>query len=542
MVRYQNDSITSNTLDSPSLRFGDTEQNPEDGVESRNPQYKAAIILCLMKRSPIVLSLVVLISMVTQPLNLQHSEMFPVGGVSIAQHAALVPSTDSIVDSSGNGWDGTVYGDPVHINDTIALDGVDDYLLLSSGSWQSSTVAVEFSLKLDTLPANAGNPRAAGMRSWDSGGTPQAGMFLGIYGNGSVGCYLGDGTNSGSVNSPIIWHEENAQTGLWYTLGCSWNGSHMKMEVNGSSVGTVAGNSYWSSNTMSWANRDVYLGKFYYASGSFTYTDGMFDNFRMWSSEIGVGSEVVNWTMDVPKGTWIDQLEFEHNGGWEGAEHSETDAEGNVYVHGDYSGTLTLGSHSVTSSGNTDVFVAKLNKSGTWDWLFSGGGSGSDRAYGSLQLDGIGNVYATGFFTSGGTFGGTYLNDSAGVENLYLVKLNTSTGTMEWAQTAYGCIEAFDIAFAPNHDPILTGMHQWTTTKYFGNHTIQGQGSWDGFAARIGSTNKTWMWATNAGTTGYESFAGGQVINGQLVATGRMGSSITLGSTSMSKGQKKGIV
>ena len=83
-----------------------------------------------------------------------------------------------------------------------------------------------------------------------------------------------------------------------------------------------------------------------------------------------------------------------------------------------------------------------------------------------------------------------------------------------------GNIEGFDIT-ARNHDPIISGMHQSTSTKNFGSHSIQGQGSWDGFVARIGANNATWM-SVNAGSSGYDTISGGKVHNQTFDGVGKV--------------------
>jgi hypothetical protein len=45
-----------------------------------------------------------------------------------------------------------------------------------------------------------------------------------------------------------------------------------------------------------------------------------------------------------------------------------TDSSGNAYVTGHFMGTATFGSTNLTSSGSDDIFVAKLNSSGSWQW------------------------------------------------------------------------------------------------------------------------------------------------------------------------------
>ena len=93
-----------------------------------------------------------------------------------------------------------------------------------------------------------------------------------------------------------------------------------------------------------------------------------------------------------------------------------TDSSGNVYVTGGTKGGLDGN----TSAGNTDLFVVKYNSSGTKQWTKQLGSSGLDSANG-ITIDSSGNVYVTGV-----TFGGLDWNTSAGANDLFVVKYNSS--------------------------------------------------------------------------------------------------------------------
>ena len=73
-----------------------------------------------------------------------------------------------------------------------------------------------------------------------------------------------------------------------------------------------------------------------------------------------------------------------------------------------------------TNAGSDDLFVVKYNSSGTKQWTKQLGTSGRDNAYG-VATDSSGNVYVAGN-TSGGLDG----NTSAGGDDLFVVKYNSS--------------------------------------------------------------------------------------------------------------------
>ena len=98
-----------------------------------------------------------------------------------------------------------------------------------------------------------------------------------------------------------------------------------------------------------------------------------------------------------------------------------TDSSGSVYI----SGTTYGGLDGNTSAGNADLFVVKYNSSGTKQWTKQLGTSSTDTANG-VATDSSGNVYV-----AGGTYGGLDGNTGSGVNDLFVVKYNSS-GTKQW--------------------------------------------------------------------------------------------------------------
>ena len=76
-----------------------------------------------------------------------------------------------------------------------------------------------------------------------------------------------------------------------------------------------------------------------------------------------------------------------------------TDANGNVYLVGDFRFTLRVGSFSLTSVGLTDIFVAKWSTaSNSFVWAQRAGGINEDYAN-AISVNGT-NIYIAGRFSS----------------------------------------------------------------------------------------------------------------------------------------------
>ena len=137
---------------------------------------------------------------------------------------------------------------------------------------------------------------------------------------------------------------------------------------------------------------------------------------------------------------------FAQNGDWlwakqaGGASNDESyniavDANGNSYVTGNFTGSATFGSTTLTSSGYNDIFVAKLDSNGNWLWAKKAGGTSEDNGL-SITFDANGNSYVTGYFESSATFGTTTLTSNQ-YEDIFVAKLD-SNGNWLWAKKAGG--------------------------------------------------------------------------------------------------------
>lgn len=136
------------------------------------------------------------------------------------------------------------------------------------------------------------------------------------------------------------------------------------------------------------------------------------------------------------------------------------DSSGNVFI---------TGHTSAYGAGSTDAFLAKLNSSGTLQWLRTLGGVSGDIAYG-VDVDSSDNIYI------GGDYGG-----GAG---LFVAKYNTS-GAIQWQRTLSGgtCdgraglrIDSSDGVYIGGRTN-TTGNYNAIIAKYNTSGTIQWQRS-----------------------------------------------------------------
>ncbi len=122
------------------------------------------------------------------------------------------------------------------------------------------------------------------------------------------------------------------------------------------------------------------------------------------------------------------------------------------------------------SGGIPDIYVSKSSPSGVILWAMRAGGYGSDRAL-SVKADAAGNIYITGFYYGSASFGTFTLNSSNGSQEIFIAKLNSS-GTFIWAVSAGGAMadigNAIDVDV--NGNVLVTGQFQGSAT--FGSSTL----------------------------------------------------------------------
>jgi hypothetical protein len=167
-------------------------------------------------------------------------------------------------------------------------------------------------------------------------------------------------------------------------------------------------------------------------------------------------------------GTWLWARQTA-TGGSPGLSGMALDAQNNIYLAGTFqAGTVTFGTSTLTtrtprtattypSSAGSDLFVAKLTDAGSWLWAIQGDPNGENMVDPPvLAFDGTGHLYVGGAYGwLSARIGGIILPNLSTVntapqapigqvsywEDAYVARLNTISGTWEWAIRAGGTQE-----------------------------------------------------------------------------------------------------
>ncbi len=280
--------------------------------------------------------------------------------------------------------------------------------------------------------------------------------------------------------SLLIWANINAQSFSWaksvggndddiaYSITCDNSGN---VYVTGDFYGTVdfdPGSGVYNLTSSGW--EDIFIQKLD-SAGNF-----------LWAKSIGGGY--------FDAGTSIN-----------------TDDAGNIYIVGAFGQSVDFnpgnGVYNLTSVGNDDIFILKLNSAGNFVWAKSIGGSDFDTGI-SISIDKLGNIYVTGIYKDTADFdpgSGTFNLSSNGDEDIFMLKLD-SAGNFVWAKSIGG--SDFDAGGSIKVDNAgsvyITGGFSGTVDfdPGSGQYNLSSAGDQDAFVLKIDSAGN-FVWARSLG-------------------------------------------
>jgi hypothetical protein len=179
-----------------------------------------------------------------------------------------------------------------------------------------------------------------------------------------------------------------------------------------------------------------------------------------------------------------------------------TDSSMNLYVTGAFGfQRIQFGSHSLLNAGLVNAFVVKYDTAGKDVWALRAGGSKQDGGTG-LAADGQGNTYVCGAFYSPSIQFGSVTLHNAGSGDVFLVKLDSS-GTAIWATRAggSGTDAASSVSIDANGFAYICGGFG-SASMQIGGSVLVNQGTESVFVAEY-DYNGSPLWASGASGSGY---------------------------------------
>ncbi|WP_052374974.1 hypothetical protein [Chondromyces apiculatus] len=208
-----------------------------------------------------------------------------------------------------------------------------------------------------------------------------------------------------------------------------------------------------------------------------------------------------------------------------------TDAAGNVYLVGDFAGTIDLGGGTLTSAlaTTTDVFVAKFSPSGAHLWSRRLGSAGSDHAYDVAIAPG-GQVVIAGSFVSTVDLGNGQMLTSTGGLDGFVATLNAATGDAMWG-SSFGGPGADDegLGVALDAQGNLTVVGTAAASFSFAGTQLDAAGGNDIFVGRLNASGMP-QWGRRYGDAMFQGARGVAVdATGAAVILGFFNGSLDFG-------------
>lgn len=188
------------------------------------------------------------------------------------------------------------------------------------------------------------------------------------------------------------------------------------------------------------------------------------------------------------------------------------DSSGNIYITGFFYGTVDFDPGPerffLSSSGDSDIFICKMDSNGNFVWAKSVGGDSDDLGL-DISLDSAGNIYTTGYFESTADFdpGPKAFNlTSINGAGMFISKLDSS-GNLVWAKAIDRSALGFGLSIFANSqgDVYTAGLFKDTVDLDPGLATfnLSSNGYTDIFISKLDS-NGNFSWAKSIGGNSYD--------------------------------------
>jgi hypothetical protein len=198
-----------------------------------------------------------------------------------------------------------------------------------------------------------------------------------------------------------------------------------------------------------------------------------------------------------------------------------TDKNNNVFLVGEFQGSIQDGDINLPSAGGVDIFLIKLDSSGKvlWQRVF---GDGMNQSGNAIAVDASGNVFITGAMGGAFKFGTSTLTANGG-QDIFVAKFN-GAGVHQWSKN-FGDSSPNQVgsglAATPQGDVVVVGSVQGNID--FGNGNLPPAPGDDIFVARLAAGDGSGVWSKRYGDDKNQNAYGVAVgSDDSVVLTGTM--------------------
>lgn len=206
------------------------------------------------------------------------------------------------------------------------------------------------------------------------------------------------------------------------------------------------------------------------------------------------------------------------------------DSAGNVFVTGDFAGTLDLGGgKTLTASDNRDFFIIKLDPSGNVLWGKAAGDATGIQQGNAVAADPSGDVIVAGAAAGAIDLGGGPLTSAGGLD-VFVAKLKGADGGHLWSKHAGDNLDqsARGVAVDASGAATITGGYKGVID--FGVGPLVSMGAEDGFIVKLGADGAV-IFDRTFGDGGFDQSGQAVAIDGagDILVAGNFKGEIDLG-------------
>lgn len=177
--------------------------------------------------------------------------------------------------------------------------------------------------------------------------------------------------------------------------------------------------------------------------------------------------------------TWVKQMQVT-------PQSLDFDNAGNGYMTGSFVNTVNIGTNNFTSAGSTDIYLARFDSNGNITWAKQAGSADEDRGY-DIAVDNLGYPYLAASFMGNMAIGDTNLV-IAGEENSLVAKYDAS-GSFLWAKQIMAHTGAWEFVTIHAIDVSATGESYVAGSFYaaavFDGFSLTATTATDAFVAKL---------------------------------------------------------
>lgn len=218
-----------------------------------------------------------------------------------------------------------------------------------------------------------------------------------------------------------------------------------------------------------------------------------------------------------------------------------TDAANNSYICGYFaSPTIVFGTYTLTNTGNYSFYIVKYDPSGNVAWAKNTNDCNAN-VVSALAVAPGGIIYATGVFTSPTMVIGTHTLTNTGASDMFIVKYNTS-GTALWAKNSNGISDEVGRAICSdaNGNVYVTGNYTGSTFSY-SSTVFTNSGATDAFVLKADASGNP-VWGRNIGGSLIDAgYAINTYSSGLVAMGGYNSSSMVIGTTTLTGGSSDAL-